>query len=346
MARVFAITTAATNLRPGAQGQADVSFTVSNASGRALRGRADARSTSAAQQGWLSVIGEAERNFPASGTHQIVVRLTVPPGSPAGKGSFRLDMVSAQNPDDDFAEGPTITFEVPAPAVKAPFPWWMVIVAATVVVIIGGLAAYLMRSTPTRAPVTASAPVTPAVNDDSSSATARLTLNGKGGAVPDGNGGGATFDIVVSDARRVATRGNNVTVTLVDVNHGAVVDLAAKLEHVGYGPAIFIVDRVLDAATYICVVPLKGTYTFSSAQTKTIQSECRTTSTRPSVIPEGTYRTTQPDDVTNSDLSKAWNGKPAAGVWRLSIADMNVNTSANQFVMNTNWSWRLEIGVE
>jgi len=343
MARVFAITTAATALRPGPQGQADVSFTVSNASGRALRGRAEVRAANAAQQSWLSVIGEAERNFPANGTQQIMVRLTVPPGSPARQGSFRLDMVSAQNPDDDFAEGPTVTFDVPAPAVKGPFPWWMVIVAATAVILVGGLTAYLLMRKPASAPVTTAAP---AANTDTSSSTARLTLNGKGGAVPDGNSGGATFDIVVSDARAVATHGNNVTVTLVDVNHGAVVDLAARLEHVGYGPAVFIVDRVLDAATYICVAPLKGTYTFTSGESRTIQSECRTTSTRPSVIPEGTYRTTQPDDVTNSELSKAWNGKPAAGVWRLSIADMNVNTGANQFVMNTNWSWRLEIGVE
>jgi hypothetical protein len=331
MARVFAITTTATSLRLDGQGQAETSFTVSNASGRALRGRAEVRAANPAHQGWLSVVGEAERNFAINGTQQIVVRIAAPLGSPAAKGSCRLDMVSAQNPDEDFAEGPTVAFEVPAPAAKAPFPWWIVIAAAAVVGIAAGITAYLMMRTP--------------ADPETSSASARLSVTGKGGYVPDGSEAGATFDIVVSDPRAIAARGNNVTVTLADVTHGAVVDLAVRLEHVGYGPPVFVVDRVLDAATYVCVVPLRGTYTFTSAATRTIQSECRTTSTRPSLIPEGTYRTTQPDDVTNSNLSKAWNGNPVAGVWRLSIADMNVNTAPNQAVLNTNWSWRLEIGV-
>ena len=98
MARVFAITTTATSLRLDAQGQAEASFTVSNASGRALRGRAEVRATDPAQQGWLSVVGDVERDFPSNGTHQIAVRVAAPPGSPAGKFSFRLDMVSARNP--------------------------------------------------------------------------------------------------------------------------------------------------------------------------------------------------------------------------------------------------------
>ena len=148
MARVFAITTAATSFRLDAQGRAETSFTVSNASGRALRGRAEVRATDAAQQGWLSVVGDGERDFPANGTHQIAVRVAAPPGSPAGKFSFRLDMVSAQNPDEDFAEGPTVSFEVPAPAPKKPFPWWIVAVAAAVVLVIGGLTAYLMMREP------------------------------------------------------------------------------------------------------------------------------------------------------------------------------------------------------
>jgi hypothetical protein len=148
MARVFAITTTATSLRLDAQGLAETSFTVSNASGHALRGRAEVRATDSKQQGWLSVVGDAERDFPSNGTHQIAVRLAAPAGSPAGTFSFRLDMVSSKNPDEDFAEGPTVTFEVPAPAPKKPFPWWIVAVAAAVVLIVGGLATYLMMREP------------------------------------------------------------------------------------------------------------------------------------------------------------------------------------------------------
>ena len=89
-----------------------------------------------------------ERDYPANGTHQIAVRVAAPPGSPAGRSSFRLDTVSARNPDEDFAESPTVSFEVPAPVPKKPFPWWIVAVAAAVVLVVGGLTNYLMMREP------------------------------------------------------------------------------------------------------------------------------------------------------------------------------------------------------
>jgi hypothetical protein len=145
MARVFSITAAATSLRTDAQGRAESAFTVSNSSGRPLRGRVEVKATNSAQQGWLSIAGEQERNFAAGVTHQISVKIAVPPGSPAGTCSFRLEVVSVQNPDEDFAEGPTVSFEIAAPAVKPKgFPWWIV-VAAAVVVIVGVTGYYLTR---------------------------------------------------------------------------------------------------------------------------------------------------------------------------------------------------------
>ena len=377
MARVFAITTAATSFRLDPQGGAETSFTVSNASGRPLRGRAEVRATDPAQQAWLSVVGDVERDFPPNSTHQIAVRVAAPPGSPAGKSSFRLDMVSAQNPDEDFAEGPTVSFEVPAPAPKRRFPWWIVAVAAAVVLVIGGLTAYLtMREPAPKKEEVAAAPppVAPAAP-----ANEKLSLTGEGGAVPDGDRGGSTFDIVVSDPRAVAAKGNNVTVTLIGVTHGALGDLVARLEHPGYGPPVFLFDRVMNAGTMGCEADLRGTYVFSSAAPTTLQSQC--VPIQPTVIPEGTYMTAQPDDVTNSNLSSAWNGKPVAGLWRLSLSDNDLTPDANKTgasnnplygnaqvnplykgenplyrekptetggglpVMNRNWTWRLEIEV-
>jgi len=63
------------------------------------------------------------------------------------------------------------------------------------------------------------------------------------------------------------------------------------------------------------------------------------------VIPPGTYRTTLPDDDTDSNLSSFWNGQAVAGTWRLFISDQNVNTGPGQFVMNTTWTWQLDIEV-
>jgi hypothetical protein len=67
--------------------------------------------------------------------------------------------------------------------------------------------------------------------------------------------------------------------------------------------------------------------------------------TQPALIAPGTYRTTAADDTTDSGLSSAWNTQPAFGTWRLRISDTNVNTGAGQFVMNSSWSWRLDIEV-
>jgi hypothetical protein len=41
---------------------------------------------------------------------------------------FRLDFSSAQNPEEDFIEGPTVTVEIPAQGTPDPrkkFPWWI-----------------------------------------------------------------------------------------------------------------------------------------------------------------------------------------------------------------------------
>src|SRR5207253_9939754 len=66
---------------------------------------------------------------------QVVVQLNVPPASPPGSYSFRLDAVSEVNPDEDFTEGPSVAFDVaaPPPAKKKKFPWWILIVVGAIV---------------------------------------------------------------------------------------------------------------------------------------------------------------------------------------------------------------------
>ena len=61
VAQVFAITAVSTNVKPDAQGKGEASFTVSNVSGRTVRGRATAKAADPARQSWLSVVGETER---------------------------------------------------------------------------------------------------------------------------------------------------------------------------------------------------------------------------------------------------------------------------------------------
>ena len=135
MARVFTITAASETFKLDATGHGQIAFTVSNTSGRPLRGRAKLVPEDSTQKPWLAITGESERNFPAGGVQQFTVAVTVPPGAKEGRSVFRLDVVSVQNPDEDYAQGPAAAFTIAKQEKPKKFPWW--IVAAVVVVAIG-----------------------------------------------------------------------------------------------------------------------------------------------------------------------------------------------------------------
>lgn len=143
----FAIT-AASNTIPldATTRRAEISFTVSNTSGRPMRGRAQIVPHDPATAGWYSLVGEAERDFAVGGTQQYTVHITVPPAAARSDYQVRLDVMGVVNPDEDFTQGPSVTFQTPAPApvvVKKAFPWWIVIALVAVLVIGGGIFAVL-----------------------------------------------------------------------------------------------------------------------------------------------------------------------------------------------------------
>lgn len=132
----FAITTAANSTPLDENRKGQMVFTVSNTSVRALRGRARLMPDKAAAATWFTLAGGAERDFTVNGTQQYTVQIAVPPTAAAGTYTVRLDMVGVDNPDEDFTQGPGITFEVPAPLpVKKPFPWWIIAVIVGLVII-------------------------------------------------------------------------------------------------------------------------------------------------------------------------------------------------------------------
>ncbi len=155
MANPFAITVPSNTLLLNEKRQAQVAFSVTNLSGRPLRGRALLKSDKAEANAWLTVDDEAERDFAIAETKQYVVRIAVPNDAPAGFAPFRLDMVGVDNPDENFTQGPTVTFQVPAPLPKSPpFPWWIILVALALLIVIGVVIFLLTRgggepSTPT-----------------------------------------------------------------------------------------------------------------------------------------------------------------------------------------------------
>jgi len=135
--RIFAITAARETVTLDNQGRAEVSFTASNTGSKSIAGRVKLVPLGSAKEAWLSLEGEPERSFAKGEAHQLTVHIAVPPGTAVGKYSFRLNIISVENPDDEFTEGPSVSFEVKELAPAAPparkFPWWIVAVAAVVV---------------------------------------------------------------------------------------------------------------------------------------------------------------------------------------------------------------------
>lgn len=179
MAKTFAITTTATDtLKTDAKGHAEAVFTVTNTSPRPVRGMARAKALESAKQEWLQMSGESERDFAPGGTQQFVVTFDAPvtapsagatkpagtsspvttpaTGAAADKYSFRLDVASATNPDEDFTEGPVVKVELPAAKSAAPpkpFPKWIFIpIAAVVLIGIGVGLFFLLRKTDVAVP--------------------------------------------------------------------------------------------------------------------------------------------------------------------------------------------------
>lgn len=140
MPRSFAITSSTPSTVLSSAGQAEFIFTVSNALGRPARVRAVLEPQSPLQRGWLNVVGDAERDLAPDGTQSYVVKVSVPPGTPAGAYSFHLVVVNVANPDEEFAIGPSVGIQVPRAALppKKKFPVWAVLLAAGLAVITVG----------------------------------------------------------------------------------------------------------------------------------------------------------------------------------------------------------------
>jgi hypothetical protein len=133
----FTVTAAHKKLKLDSSGAARGTFTVTNTSAQTLKGRLLARPSEAARPEWFSVVGDSTRDFAPNVPAQVVVQLAVPQGSPPGSYSFRLDAVSQVAPDEDFTEGPSITFDVKAPEQhKRPIVPWILIVAGALIVLI------------------------------------------------------------------------------------------------------------------------------------------------------------------------------------------------------------------
>jgi beta-lactam-binding protein with PASTA domain len=141
----FSVTAAGGNVKLDDSGEAKASFTVTNASSRAVTGELLTKPREPAKPEWFSVVGESIRDFTPNAAEGVVVKLDVPPGSPPGPYSFRLDAVNENDPDEDYTEGPFVSFDVATPtARKKKFPWWILILVGAAVLLIIGVVVWLL----------------------------------------------------------------------------------------------------------------------------------------------------------------------------------------------------------
>jgi hypothetical protein len=115
MASAFSITTTTNAITLDADRKALVVFTVSNQLGRSVRVRTSVSPFEPTPADWFKIEGESERLFPPGGSDVFNVRIAAPLDAKPGQNAFRLDAVSADRPDDEWAHGPTIGFQIPEP---------------------------------------------------------------------------------------------------------------------------------------------------------------------------------------------------------------------------------------
>jgi len=198
MAKSFTITTTATDtLKADARGRAEAVFTVTNVTGRPVRGMARTNALASTKKEWLLVAGESERDFAPGATQQFTVTfdassLSPTAGSPAAKYPFRLDVASAMNPDEDFTEGPVVAVEVAPASVPEKKPparplWWIIPVAAVVLIGIIVVLWLVLRTRKVEVPNVVGKPVAEATSILSSGKLkANVSETKVTGAVPEG----------------------------------------------------------------------------------------------------------------------------------------------------------------
>ena len=127
-----------------------LSLTVRNVTTRGLIGTLSVQPEDMVRSGWFKIAGAAatspakrDIDCEANATQTIKVDLAVPEGAPPGRKIFTLRIATERDPDNDFADSPTVAFEIPEAAPKfepkKPFPWWIAAVAAAALVVVGGV---------------------------------------------------------------------------------------------------------------------------------------------------------------------------------------------------------------
>jgi len=154
MAKLFQITLpdGMSELQLDSQGRATVQYTVKNVSARPI----DARAVLVAlpqggppdpnhpvQKGWIKLASGADQHFDTGKGGTYTVNIAVPPKSPAGIYSYRLDVVSIIKPDEGDSSA-LLKFTVISEPAK-PLNWKLIAAVAAVILCVAGILTWALK---------------------------------------------------------------------------------------------------------------------------------------------------------------------------------------------------------
>lgn len=152
MATPFSITTPTNAILLDKDRRGLVVFTIANQTGRSLRVRMSATPFAPTSAEWLTVEGEAEPLLQVGASVTCTVRIAVPADAAAGPQAFRLDVVSVERPDEEWAHGPAVGFEIaPPPPPKEeprPLPGYIETVGGAAIGAVPGVVLGLLTGSP------------------------------------------------------------------------------------------------------------------------------------------------------------------------------------------------------
>jgi beta-lactam-binding protein with PASTA domain len=152
MAKLFdiSIPEGASQLKLDSQGRGSVHYTVKSLTRIPIDARAVPIPVPATPldpnhpiaKGWVKIEGKPERHFEVNAEDSFTLAVCVPPKSPAGTYSFRLDVVSVARTDEGDS-GPVVTFKVVAAEPVKP-KWGLIAAIIAAVVVVGGVTTWLV----------------------------------------------------------------------------------------------------------------------------------------------------------------------------------------------------------
>lgn len=142
----FAITTPETKvtLSPntvtaGTMAAGTTSYSVTNQTGSVVRARLRIDVDEGGDPSWFVIREGREQEISPGSTATFSIDLSVPGSAEGGSSSFKAVAINLADPDNDFAIGPAVGFEVPLLADKEPsgIKWWMIAIPVGLLVLVG-----------------------------------------------------------------------------------------------------------------------------------------------------------------------------------------------------------------